>query len=170
MKKFFVMILLLALLFTTACGKETPEATEPPKAEAPDFTVYDIEENPVKLSDFAGTPVVLNFWASWCGPCRMEMPEFEDACQEYNGRVQFMMVNLTDGANETVETASALIEEQGYTFPVYFDTTQAATILYGIQSIPTTFFIDAEGYVVGYATGSLDRETLQKGLDRILPE
>ena len=169
MKKFVLLIVLL-MLFTTACGKEAPEATEAAKTEALDFTVYDLEENPVKLSDFAGTPVVLNFWASWCGPCRMEMPEFEDAYQEYGDQVAFMMVNLTNGTNETVETASALIEEQGYTFPVYFDTTQAATIMYGIQSIPTTFFIDGEGYVVGYANGSLDRETLQKGMDRILPE
>ena len=169
MKKFLAMMLLLAMLFT-ACAKETPEATEPPQAAAPDFTVYDQDENPVKLSDFAGTPVVLNFWASWCGPCRMEMPEFEDAYQEYGDQVAFMMVNLTDGANETVETASALIQEHGYTFPVYFDITQAATILYGIRSIPTTFFIDGEGIVVGYATGSLDRETLQAGMDRILPE
>ena len=169
MKKCLFVIFLL-MLFATACGKETPEATEAPRTEAPDFTVYDIAENPVKLSDFSGMPVVLNFWASWCGPCRMEMPDFEDTYGEYGDRVQFMMVNLTDGAKETVETAAALIEEQGYTFPVYFDTTQAATILYGIQSIPTTFFIDGEGYVVGYATGSLDRETLQQGLDRILPE
>ena len=95
---------------------ETQTGTEPPKIPAPDVTVYDREGNAVKLSDYFGKPIVMNFWASWCGPCKMEMPDFNEKSQELEGKVQFLMVNMTDGARETVEIASDFIAEQGYTF------------------------------------------------------
>ena len=80
---------------------------------APDFTVYDLDGNPVSLSDYFGKPIVLNFWASWCGPCKMELPDFQETYDELGGDVQFLIVNLTDGSRETVETASAYLKEQG---------------------------------------------------------
>ena len=119
--------------------------TEPPRIPAPDITVYDGEGNPVKLSDYFGKPIVMNFWTSWCGPCKMEMPDFNEKSQELEGKVQFLMINMTDGARETVEIASAFVAEQGYTFPVFFDTTSEAAYVYGAYSLPTTFFIDANG-------------------------
>ena len=103
---------------------------------APDFTVQDGEGNSVKLSDFFGKPIVLNFWASWCPPCKAELPDFEDACKKYDGEVVFLMVNMTDNQMETVEVAKAFVAEQGYTFPVYFDTQYEAAYLYGLSSIP----------------------------------
>ena len=121
----------------------------------------------VKLSDFFGKPVVLNFWASWCGPCKSEMPHFEEAYQKYGEDINFVIVNLTDGSRETVETASAFIEEQGYTFPVYFDTSTEGAMTYGTYSIPVTYFIAADGTPVAQASGALDAATLQKGLDMI---
>ena len=151
---------------------ETVETTEPvettaPPVLAPDFTVYDREGNPHKLSDFFGKPIVLNFWASWCGPCQMEMPDFQEKYLEKGEEVQFLMVNLTDGNRETVETAGSFIDSQGYTFPVFFDTTSEAARLYGIYSIPTTYFIDAKGQVIGRAQGAINVFTLQRGIDAI---
>ena len=140
------------------------------KTEAPDFTVYDREGREVRLSDYTGKPIVLNFWASWCGPCQMEMPHFEDKYQELGEEVQFLMVNMTDGSRETVDSASAFIEQQGYTFPVLYDTDSDAALTYGASSLPTTYFIDAVGYGVARATGAIDAETLQKGIDLIAPK
>lgn len=151
-------------------SSDTPEETAPQKVEAPDFTATDAEGTEVKLSDYVGKPIVLNFWASWCPPCKSEMPDFHDAWEELDGEVQFLMVNATDGGRETVETAKEYVEGQGFSFPVLFDTGMEAASAYGAYSLPTTYFIDAEGYVVAGAKGAIDRDTLQKGIDMIWTE
>jgi len=148
----------------------TPENTEPSKMLAPDFTVYDAEGNEVHLSDFVGKPTVVNFWASWCGPCKMEMPDFQEKYQELGEEVNFLMVNATDGSRETVEKASAFIDEQDYTFPVFYDHGLSAAATYGVYGFPTTFFIDAEGYGIAQATGAIDGDILQRGIDMTLSE
>ena len=150
-------------------GQSAQEETEPELTPAPDFTVYDKEGNEVHLSDFAGKPIVLNFWASWCSPCKSEMPDFNQAYLDYGEEVSFLMVNMTDGAQETVDSASAFIEEQGYEFPVFYDTDYDAALTYGAYALPTTYFIDAQGYAVAWAQSALSAENLQKGLDMILP-
>lgn len=137
------------------------------RIKAPDFTVQDIDGNFVKLSDMLGTPVVVNFWASWCPPCKMEMPEFDKVWQEFEPNVAFMMVDLVDGQQETAEKGAEYVAEQEFSFPVYFDTAQEAAYVYGIRSIPTTLFIDSEGYIVTGAQGAIDEEALRKGIGLI---
>ncbi len=131
---------------------------------APDFSAQDENGNTVKLSDYFGTPIVLNLWASWCPPCKGEMPYFEAACRE-NPDIQFLMVNMTTGDN--MADAKALIAEQGYTFPVLFDTMSEAAIAYNATSLPMTFFIGADGAVVTHAVGALDEQSLNSGIDMI---
>lgn len=147
-----------------------PEETEQEKILAPDFTVYDLEGNAYKLSDFRGKPVILNFWASWCGPCKMEMPDFEEKYLEYKEQIHFLMVNLTDGSQETVESASEFIAGQGYTFPVYYDTALEGAYTYGVSAVPVTYFFDGEGYFVAWGQGALSGDVLQQGIDMLLAE
>ena len=153
-------------LSTEPSGTEATENTKHYRP-APDFTVLDMDGNERKLSGFIGEPIIVNFWASWCGPCQMEMPDFEAAYKQYGTEIHFLMVNCTTSSRETMDKAKALIADEGYTFPVYFDTTGYASSVYGAYSIPLTFFIDAEGNVRGYAQGAIDAETLQLGIDRI---
>ena len=134
---------------------------------APNFTVYDLEGNEVNLTDFFGKPIIVNFWASWCGPCKMEMPDFNAAYDNYKNEIEFLMVNMTDGSRETLETASSFIKEQGYSFPVYYDTDYNAAITYSATSLPTTYFIDADGKLTAHAKGAIDADTLQRGIDMI---
>ena len=149
---------------------QQPTHDQPQDFTAPDFTVVDLAGKVHKLSDFVGKPIVLNFWASWCGPCKSEMPDFQKAYETYGDRIHFVMVNLTDGSGETVKTASDFISSAGYTFPVYYDTLSDAAMTYGVNAVPVTYFIDASGQLIAYGQGALDAATLQSGIDMILPE
>ena len=97
---------------------------------APDFTVYDLDGNAVQLSDFIGKPIVLNFWASWCGPCQMEMPDFHEKYLQLGEKVNFLMINMTTG-RETQESAIAFIEKNDYSFPIFYDMQSDAAMTYG---------------------------------------
>ena len=178
--KYAAMVLCAALILLAAVigyeylsanyESEVPSGTETSEEKdlAPDFTVYDGEGNPVKLSDFRGKPVVINFWATWCGYCMKEMPTFEKLAAEFEGEVVFMMINVTDGYQETKEKAMELIEEKGYTFPVYYDTELSATYAYGATSLPATGFINSEGEFVGGWMGMMSEEALYENIEKIL--
>lgn len=152
---------------TTGSTQGTTESTQAQQYLAPDFTVYDAQGNPVRLSDYFGKPIVLNFWASWCGPCQREMPDFDEKYRELGDQVQFLMVNMTDGNRETVEIASSFIAQKGYTFPVFFDTQLEAAMTYGAYSLPMTFFIDSHGNLITRTVGAINSKTLQRAIDMI---
>lgn len=164
----FVIIMIGASVFyrILSDGKTGKTSDSGETSAAADFTVQDRDENKVSLSDMKGEPVVINFWASWCGPCKSEMPAFEDAYDEYGEKVKFMMVNLT-GGSETVESAEEFIASGGYSFPVYFDIEGQAASAYDIYSIPATYFIDEDGNIAGYVKGALDENSLKEGIELI---
>jgi thiol-disulfide isomerase/thioredoxin len=141
----------------------------PAKQKAPDFSMTDIEGTRISLSGLIanGKPIVLNFWASWCPPCKVEMPEFDKAYKEIGGEVQFIMLDLSDGQRETVQKGAQYVKEQGFSFPVYFDTAQEGAFTYGIRAIPTTLFIDKDGYIVTGTQGAIDGQTLRRGIELI---
>ena len=171
MKRNIIWISLLIVALLLAGCKEGPETTAPTDPTdtvhyAPDFTVYNEKGEAVKLSDFLGKPVVLNFWASWCPPCKAEMPDFDKKFEKYGDQVQFLMVNITSG--DDFDTAKNYIDQQGYDFPVFYDHTGEAAYLYGVQSIPVTYFIGVDGQMVAYIPQMATAQQLQTGIDMIL--
>ena len=151
--------------------QDTAEMNNPPAPTpdenvnyAPDFSVLNKDGNTVKLSDFRGKPVVLNFWATWCPPCKQELPDFNQAAETYKDEVVFLMVNLTDGQRDTVASVKAFVADNGYTFPVYFDTAYSAANAYMVSSIPTTYFINAKGEAVNYKVGMMTAAELESGI------
>ncbi len=135
---------------------------------APDFTVYDADGNAVSLSDYLGTPVVLNFWASWCGPCRSEMGDIDAAYAEYGNEVAFLIVNLTDGSRETQSSAQRYIDGEGYAFAPLFDLESDAASAYSVRSIPASYFIGADGGIVSTYRGAMSADALESGIAGII--
>lgn len=129
---------------------------------APDFTVTDGGGNRVSTADLSGKPVILNFWATWCPPCRSELPAFDKLYRQYGNEVSFMMIDLTDGYRETVEGVKKFISENGYTFPVYYDTEGSAAEAYNVSSIPFTVAVGRNGNIVGTHLGAMSEAALEK--------
>ena len=152
----------------TAAPTDATSITPTPRPAAPDFTVYDGEGQAVSLSSLVGKPVVVNFWASWCGPCKSEMPDFQKAWEAHGDQVHFMIVNMTDGMQETLEKAKAYVAKEGYSFPVYYDTDLDAAMTYGVNAIPATYFVAADGSLIARASGAISLSTLEKGLSMIM--
>ncbi|WP_418463215.1 cytochrome c biogenesis protein CcdA [Frisingicoccus sp.] len=157
---------------TEESGKQT--------VAAPDFTLIDQFGNSHTLSGYKGKTVFLNFWATWCGPCRMEMPYIQQVYEDYgsnSGDVIILGVanpkteehpNNSDVVQEEIES---FLSENGYTYPVAMDLDGSVFATYGIQAFPTTFMIDKNGNVYGYAPGSLSediiRSIIQQTIDSV---
>ena len=135
---------------------------------APDFTVYDINGNAVKLSDFRGKPIVLNFWARNCIYCVEEMPDFQAAYEKYGDEVVFLMVCHVGFSNTTPAYEKKFLDSKGYTFPAYYDTSYEAVYTYGINAIPQTWFIDREFDLYTYIPGMATAESLEYCIQLIL--
>ena len=131
-----------------------------------DFTAIDKGGNTVKLSDFVGKPIVLNFWATWCPYCLEEMPEFNKAAKELPD-VTFLMLNATTTEGETLAKAKNYILQNGFEFPVLYDTMGKAVSTFGINSFPMTFFIDESGVIRLYASGAVDYDIILSALERM---
>lgn len=115
-----------------------------PRVDFPDIELYDLQGNPSKLSDFRGTVVVLNFWATWCGPCRMELPELEKLYNELGGKGLMVLAVSVDEYRQMVP---AFIQRMRLTLPVYFVDPATERSL-GIGTIPFTLVLDKEGKAV----------------------
>ena len=170
--KILIVVLLIAVvlvgLFVAIPRQDRSDVIAEAQNLAPDFSMFDIDGNEIKLSDFRGKPVILNFWASWCGPCKAEMPDFEEAYKTYGEDIQFLMVNLTDGTSETVESALGYIWSQEYTFPVYYDISVEGAMKYNVRAIPVTFFIDAEGAMKAFNEGMITADVLEDNIAALL--
>jgi len=113
---------------------------------APDFTLETFDGRTVSLSDFKGQVVMLNIWASWCPPCKAEMPSMESAYQKYQDQ-GFVVLAVNATHQDSATDAAAFINQSGFTFPVLLDSKGVASNLYQLRSLPTSFFIDKEGVI-----------------------
>ncbi len=139
-----------------------------PIKQAEDFTVYDADMNEVRLSEHFGKPIIINFWASWCYPCKSEMPSFDAMHEKYGDEIVFLMINLTDGQRETVSGVKKFIADNGYTFPVYYDIEYDASNTYGVYSIPETVFINADGSLYDTRVGAMSEVALENYIKKLL--
>lgn len=135
--------------------------------DAPDFRVKAQDSQDLALTDLKGKAVIVNFWASWCGPCRMEFPEFQAFYDAHKDEDDFALVpiNLTQG-RESREQADAFIEQNQYTMPYYYDMDGSAGTAYGTYAIPCTFAIDAEGRMVQMHRGVVNAKMLEEMLQK----
>lgn len=138
--------------------------------QADDFTVYDSQMNRVNLSDYFGKPIIINFWASWCGPCKSELPAFNSLYEKYKDDVVFLMINLTDGESDTESSIKKFVSNNGYSFPVYYDIEYDASDTYGVRSIPETVFINADGSLYDTRVGAMSEAVLENYIKQMIGE
>lgn len=131
-----------------------------------DFTFENEAGEKVLLSSYIGKPIVINFWASWCPPCREEMPIFQEI-QKKNPEVTFLYINQTDGKKETKKKAQEFIENENLTMAIQYDETSASAIKYALTALPTTYFVDANGDIHNRAIGGINVETLTNAITGI---
>ena len=135
---------------------------------APDFTLTTLDGKEVSLSDYKGKKVVLNFWTSWCPPCKAEMPHmqnyYEDMSEEAN--VEILAVNLTNKDNG-VDEVSSFVEDYGLTFPIPMDEEGQIGNAYKVIPIPTTYMIDTNGIIQNMIVGPMNEEMLIDSVDKL---
>ena len=138
-------------------------------AAAPDFTLKTLDGRTLSLSDYAGRPVFINFWAAWCGPCRAEMPEIIAAYQAHqDAGLEVLAVNATH--LDILDDVRAFVAEFKMPFPVPLDEDGSVSAAYSIIGLPTSVFVDAEGNVSGVNVGPMTRDVIEKYLADILPK
>ncbi|HLR75872.1 MAG TPA: TlpA disulfide reductase family protein [Virgibacillus sp.] len=130
---------------------------------APDFELKTLDGEKMKLSDFRGQRVMLNFWATWCPPCRAEIPDMQKFYEDKD--VEILAVNLYDTDNE--DDISEFIDEFGMTFPVLLDEGSAVSTTYQIQPIPTTYLIDSNGRIHNMAFGALNYDLMVQEFEKM---
>lgn len=131
---------------------------------APDFTLQTTAGEEIQLSQLRGTPVVVNFWASWCGPCRREMPFFQAVSEEYANEVVMLGVNQQESATQVDDFADLF----GVTYPLVMDSDGQVSDLYRVFGLPTTLFIDADGVVQDVLPGTVSEAVLQQRIDNLI--
>ena len=169
-----LLLMAAALLALTACVQDaTPDyrdtvqaASNEERKPAPDFTLKDAEGRDVKLSDYKGKVVLLNFWATWCGPCKIEMPWFVEFQRKYKDRgFSVIAVSLDDEGWEVVRPFADRLE---LNFPVVVGSNEMADKYGGVAALPTSFIIDKEGLIVTSHMGLVGRGAYEEDIEALL--
>lgn len=162
----------ITVWLTLSAGLAAPLSSQVPLqlgVAAPDFTLTQIAGGETSLSEFRGRPVLVNFWATWCKPCRTEMPEIVSAYRAHRGDgLEVLAVNLTD--QESLKDVRKFVSEFDIPFSVLLDRKGTVRRLYGLRGVPTSVFIDSAGIVRMINPGPVSKRALERGLREVLPK
>ena len=163
-----------ALLLVVAVGSWQAASHPSAKSElrggggsAASFSLTSLEEpnGLITLRQFSGRPLVINFWASWCIPCRTEMPALQAAYRQYGSKIDFVGIDI----NDTQSDARKFVAQVGVTYPTAFDPNGSMSGPYGLFGLPTTVMVDAAGRIVGVHDGGFTSRTLRLALRQAFP-
>lgn len=161
-----VLLLLLAAVIFAIASKKTAKVLEIGDM-APDFEIVDLDGNTHRLSDYRGEGVFLNFWGSWCAPCKTEMPFMENQSKEFKEKgVHILALNLKD----TRLKAETFRDQYGLTFPIAQDKDESIKGAYNVIPLPTTVLIDPDGVIVDIITTGISEEQIRQAMESIQPE
>ncbi|MGA8736779.1 MAG: TlpA disulfide reductase family protein [Terriglobales bacterium] len=165
------VVVALMLVFGFKLARHSPQAASVGNVQmksgiAPDFALQSLDGKTVRLSDFRGKPVVLNFWATWCGPCKIEMPWFVDLQKEYGpAGLQFLGVAMDDASAKDI---AEFAESMKVNYPILIGKESVGDAYGGVQFLPETFYIDRDGKVVDKAFGLKGRGEIEEAIKKIL--
>ena len=164
--KIALLIILTLVLLISGCGGE-PESSVAQVGElAPGFQLQDLDGQSVVLGNFRDKPLLLNFWATWCPPCRSEMPYIQQVYDEWPDKG---LVVLAINVGESSAKVKEFMQSYGLSFPVLLDTTEEVARIYNIGGIPTTFFIDGDGIIQAKIIGAFpSKAAIEKNLSTII--
>jgi peroxiredoxin len=158
------MVVALMLVFAFKLARHPSQTSQ--SKPAPDFSLQSLEGKTVRLSDYRGKPVVLNFWATWCEPCKVEMPWFVDLQRQYGpAGVQFLGVAMDDASTKDI---AAFAESMKVNYPILIGKDSVGDDYGGVQFLPETFYIDRTGKVVDKAFGLKGRGEIEDNIKKIL--
>ena len=161
----------LVCLLLAGCSSESVNAAVKPEKDrkkAPDFTLKDADGRPVKLSDYKGRVVLLNFWATWCGPCRIEIPWFVEFEQKFKDRGFAVLGVAMD--EDGWDVVKPYLERVKVNYRVVIGSDMVSEMYGGVESFPTTFMLDREGRVASMHPGLMSRKVYQDEIDQLLAE
>jgi peroxiredoxin len=162
-----VIPIILAISLLTGCSADSVQSEPKVGQKAPDFRLQNLNGQTVSLEDLLGKAILLNFWATWCGPCRGEMPYLEEIYQDWSDDE---LILLTVNYGESASQAKNFLQSNNLTLPVLLDSRKVVAEQYYITAIPTTFFIDKDGIIQDKVVGSFrDKASIESYINKIIP-
>ncbi len=171
MKKIVALLFILVLTVLAIYNNQKTTTGSPDQVakvgfSAPYFTLQAFDNNQYKVSGKREKPVILNFWASWCGPCRQEAPDLKEIYLKYQDKLDFYAINLT--SSDDVDSAKAFVQEFQLSFPILLDKTGEVADAYRVMSIPTTYFIDTDGIIQHKLIGAADKGSFEQYVKELI--
>lgn len=169
-KRMFILlfVVVIGVTFYSAFTDKTESMEQKPEVgfKAPPFELPALNSDQLYTLESAGKPLVVNFWASWCGPCELEAPDLAALYEKYQDQVEFYAINLTD--SDTLAKAEEFVEKYQFTFPVLLDQKGEASTAYRILAVPTTYFIDQNGVIIHKHFGLATKAELEASIRKLV--